>query len=137
MIDFIKKGPESFCTVLGNAGLDCSVSILTITLWHLILGAIVFFLVFGIAFWIRSYGRLDRQDNIGNVTAPYAAIDLQNTIRLHPYTLATALKKPAYLDLTKSDAAKKLNERYGKKYFVVEFHEGGKKILAKDVKLNA
>lgn len=137
MIDFIKKGPESFWTALGNVGLDCTVPILTITLWHIVISASLFAIVALIVSITRRHKKLENQLHVKEVTAPYAALDDPLTLRLHPHRMADALGESGYRGLSKSDAAKKLNDKYEKRYFVIEIRESNKKLLAKEIRLEA
>jgi len=59
------------------------------------------------------------------------------TIRVNPHAFAKALKERGYEQLNPTNAAKKLNEKYGDRYFVCQFREGGKRMFRRELKIRA
>lgn len=137
MLDMLQNGPRLFCDGLEAIGGSCSKTILAINVWQLILIVLIFGLVTAIAYFVRRYNRLDQFSNLLEMTTPYGAVPEARTIRVNPHDLARALGKRGLYDLNKGDAAKKLNEKYGGRYFVVEIYEGGRRLLSKELKVVA
>ena len=137
MLETIRNGPALICDGLGAAGVSCSKQILILNIWHLILSLVVFGLVSSTIYLIRRHRRLDQYSNLLEMTTPYGAASEARTLRVNPHDFAKALGDRGFNDLSKVDAATKLNEKYGGRYFVVEIHERGRKILAKELKIVA
>jgi hypothetical protein len=125
------------CGGFDAVGAPCSATLLQINVWHVFVGLIVFVLV-SVGVWLfRRPNRLDKHSKVLQAKTPYGASPEVRTLRLHPHVMAKALNEPGYDSLTKMDAAAKLNEKYGQRYFVVQVREGGRKLFSKELKVVA
>lgn len=128
---------SSICSGLGALGTNCSANVLVINVWHLLVGLIVFSLTVVLVWFFRRNARLDKQFQVQSAITPYGASPESRSLRLNPHAMAKALKEPGYEALSKTDAAAKLNRKYGHRYFVVQFREGGRKLFSKEMKVVA
>ncbi len=118
---------------------SCDYVVWQFEVWHIFL-TIGVFLVFASIVWIvRWPNRFENQRQILKVKTPYGASPENRTMRLHPLAMANALKERGYEDLAekKREAAKKLNEKYSDRYFVVTIREGGRTLVSKELKVIA
>lgn len=136
MLDFLRSGPDAVCGGLNAIGIECTQTVLQINVWHLILSALVFVLVTATVMFVRRHKRLDRYHTIEKVSCPYGAAPVAQTIRVHPYSFARAIGHQVG-QLNKTDVAATLNDKYSRKFFVVEIREGTRKILTKELKVIA
>ncbi len=137
MLETLRNGPALLCDGLDAVGVSCSKQVLAINIWHLILSFTIFALVSSTIYFIRKHRRLDQYSNLLEMTTPYGAASEARTIRVNPHDFANALGEQGFDGLSKVDAATKLNEKYGGRYFVVEVRERGRKILSKELKVVA
>ncbi|MDJ0922848.1 MAG: hypothetical protein QNI84_17100 [Henriciella sp.] len=137
MWSLLESVPSGVCQGLGAIGADCTNSILIIKVWHLFLIFGIFLIVSLIAYFIRRYNRLDRHHGLIEMTAPYGAAPVARTIRMNPHAFAKAIGEKGYDTLTRTEAAKKLNERYGERYFVCRFIENGSTLFRRELKIQA
>ncbi|MEZ6001985.1 hypothetical protein [Hyphomonas sp.] len=131
----ITEGPGGFCDALTNIGVNCSQNVLQINVWHLIVGVIFAVLVSAISSVIFRYKRLDTHFVTYNLTAPHRAIDDAKTIKLHPNRMVELLDQKDLKNLGPTAATEKLNERFAKRYFIVEFREAGRKVYRGEARL--
>lgn len=131
----ITEGPKGFCDAVANVGISCSQNLIEINVWHVIIG-LVFAIVFSvIASAILRYKRLDTHFVTYNLTAPYRALDDVKTIKLHPTRMVELLDQKDLKNLGPTAATEKLNERFAKRYFIVEFREAGRRIYRGEARL--
>lgn len=137
MLSTIQTGPTFFCDGIGAIGISCSKQILVLNIWHLFLIIVIFSAVTAIAYFIRRHKQLHHQHILSDMQTPYGAAPEARTIRINPHALAAALNQPGYKEMKKTAAAKKLNEKYGNRYFVVQFRESGKKLFSREMRVQA
>ena len=129
--------PSAICSGFGSIGIACGANVIEVKVWHLFVGLLVFVLTTTLVWFFRRNSRLDKQYQIQTATTPYGASPEVRTLRLNPQAMAIALGERGYESLNKRDAAAKLNEKYGHRYFVVQFREGGRKLFSKELKVIA
>ena len=133
----MERIPTAICSGFDSIGISCTASLLEVKVWHLFVGVVVFVLTTVLVWFFRRSSRLDKQYQVQTAITPYGASPEVRTLRLNPHAMAKAMKEPGYGSLNKRDAAAKLNEKYGRRYFVVQFREGGRKLLAKELRVTA
>jgi len=129
--------PSAICAGFETIGPSCAANVLEIKFWHLFVGLVIFVLVTTLVWFFRRNIRLDRQHHVQTANTPYGATPEVRTLRLNPHAMASALNEPGFETLSKTEAAAKLNEKYGHRYFVVQFREGGRKLFSKELKISA
>ena len=129
--------PLAVCDGLEFVGAPCATQIMVIKLWHLIAGLVIFGLVATIVWFLRRNNRLENLDRLREMSAPYGAIPEARTIRVNPHAFAKAIGERGYDELNRTNAAKRLNEKYGDRYFVVQFRERGKRKFSRELKIQA
>ncbi len=137
MLETVSKVPDQFCSALAGIGLKCSQPIITINIWHLIVGLLIFLSVWALMHVLFRHRHLHTYQHLEGAKGPYGASRERRTIRLHPKTMARLVGEKGFDQITKSDAASKLNPKYQNRYFVVEIREGGKRIFKRELKLLA
>jgi len=131
----ITEGPSSFCEAMANIGVNCSQNVLQINVWHLLVGLTLMLVVSVILSAIFRYKRLDTHYVTHNLVAPYRAIDDVKVIKLHPSRMVELLDQKDLKNLGPAAATEKLNERFGKRYFIVEFREAGRRVYRGEARL--
>lgn len=121
-------------------GVDCRQGVFTVTVWHLIILAIVAPLVGAVIHFFRRHkdisGKNWRQYQRMN-SHKRGAVNYPSTLMLNAHTLRDVLNEPGLSDTTLREAAGVLNERLKDKYFLVQFREGGKELFRKELKIRA
>ncbi|CAN0255839.1 unnamed protein product, partial [Chrysoparadoxa australica] len=137
MLSTIQSGPAFFCEGISAIGISCSKQVLVINIWHLFLIIVIFCMVTTVTYFFRRHKQLHHQHVLSDMQTPYGAAPESRTIRINPHALAKALDLSGYEELNRMAAAKKLNEKYGDKFFVVSFYESGKRLFTREVKIRA
>jgi hypothetical protein len=135
MWSIITEGPSSFCEAMSNVGVNCSQNVWQINVWHLLVGLVVALVVSMITSVIFRYKRLDTHFVTHSLTAPHRAIDGAKTIKLHPSRMVELLDQKDLKNMGPAAATLKLNERFAKHYFIVEFREAGRRVYRGEAKL--
>ncbi|MAN47035.1 MAG: hypothetical protein GYB49_08675 [Alphaproteobacteria bacterium] len=137
MLEFITQGPDAICTAVAEAGIRCDQPLFVINLWNLTLSIVLGVLTFMLVRLIMNYRGLETHEKVFEMKVPMGALPEKRMMRLNPYTMAKLVGEDGYEPLKYREAGTKLNEAYGKKYFVVQFQEGGNNICRTEVRLKA
>lgn len=125
------------CAWLEQTGFDCQAKMVSLTAWHLLLVFAVFVVVSIIAKFIRDINRLDRMFQLDQVRSSGGSIHYDETLVINAHRMGKLLEENGLNELGLRATATMLNQKYGSKYFMVEFRESGSLLFRKELKLRA
>ncbi len=128
---------SSACEWLGQTGFNCQAKIVSLTAWHLLIVAVVFLVVTIIAKFLRDVNRLDRMFQLDQVRSSGGSIHYDETLVINAHRMARLLEENGLDGQGLRATATVLNQKFGSKYFMVEFRESGSFLFRKELKLRA
>ncbi len=131
----ILNGPDAICGWMETSGLSCRTVVFQLNIWNVLSFVLIATLISVAVHFVRRYRSLDTHDMVMNLRAPFGAISTPHTMQMHPHTLAQLLKLKGYDELGYRDAARKLNSKLKKQFFVVQMQEGGREVLRTELNL--
>lgn len=128
------------CDHASQVGVNCSASVFTLTIWHLIVVAIVLPVVGFIIHFVTRYRDIsrDKWKKAHRMKChEKGAVNYPDTLMLDAHTLRDALGETGLNDMPPKEASGVLNERLEGKYFLVQFWEGKEEMFRKELKIRA
>lgn len=128
------------CEQLARIGIDCAQPVLSVTIWHLIVIAVLAPVVgtlVHIIFRYRDIGREKWKQAFSLVSHSNGAVNYPNTLMLHSHRMRDMLEVPNLENASVKQTARELNDTFDGKFFLVEFRENGNRLFRKELKLRA